>query len=90
MKELTDPDFINTIETGNDILVLATLAKLIDPITTTLFERSGEDIAKALPAEVIFWLKDTILLWIKNKGVGHEFVPRELCEEKELREKVES
>ena len=32
---------------------------------------NGDDLAVTMPIEMIEWIKDTTVLWIKNKGAGH-------------------
>lgn len=31
----------------------------------------GPDMAVSLPIEMLQWVKDTTVLWVKNKGAGH-------------------
>jgi hypothetical protein len=31
----------------------------------------GTDVTVTMPIEMIEWIKDTTVLWIKNKGAGH-------------------
>ena len=44
---------------------------MIDPMTQKLMGAYGQDIAGAMPIEMINWIKDTTILWIKNKGAGN-------------------
>lgn len=46
------------------------LAIAIDPLTNKVMGVSGEDFVKSMSYELGTWIKDTTLLWIKNKGAG--------------------
>lgn len=36
-----------------------------------MLKADGSDVAVTMPIEMIEWIKDSTILWIKNKGAGH-------------------
>lgn len=62
--------WIETVEFGNAQDFKQELAVAIDPLTTKLLMISGQDFAENMSFELGQWIKDSTLLWIKNRGAG--------------------
>ena len=70
MNVVFSDEWIQTVEFGNADDFKKELAFAIDPVTKKVIGISGEDFANNMSFELSEWIKDTTLLWIKNKGAG--------------------
>jgi len=71
MDFMTSQNWIDTVENGTRQEVIDALGNGMDPLTSKLMDAYGSDVAVTMPIEMIEWIKDTTILWIKNKGAGH-------------------
>ena len=72
MSYLTSEDWINTVEHGTKQEFVDNLGEAIDPLTTKVMNGAyGPDIVDVMPSEMHQWIKDTTILWVKNKGAGN-------------------
>jgi len=82
VKELLDVVFseawLQTVEFGSQEDFKEELAIAIDPLTSKVLEISGADFAATMSFELSEWIKDTTLLWIKNKGAGQTTTEAEI------------
>ena len=73
MNYMFSEEWIQIVENGasssDDFKVH--LAYAIDPLTTKVLGVSGDDFATSMSYEMGQWIKDTSILWIKNKGAGN-------------------
>lgn len=53
----------------------------ISPVTEKLMKVYGPDVVGAMPAEMIWWIKDSTTLWFKNKGAGNPTTEDEVLSE---------
>ena len=67
---MTSEDWIDIVEFGTEDQFENELAKGIDALTTKVMGMSGMQFANSMSYEMGQWIKDTSLLWIKNKGAG--------------------
>ena len=56
------------------------LAYAIDPLTTKVLGISGDEFTASMSYEMGEWIKDTSILWIKNKGAGNTTTEYEVLE----------
>ena len=74
MKEFMDyvfsDEWVEIVETGTKDEFKAELAIAIDPLMSRVLGITGEDFTRTMSYELGEWIKDTSLLWIKNKGAG--------------------
>jgi len=68
---LSSDEWINIIEMGTNQQVIDNFGAAIDPLTNKLMGVYGPDLMVSLPVEMIQWIKDTSILFIKNKGGGN-------------------
>lgn len=47
----------------------------------------GPDLVAAMPAEMIWWIKDGTILWLKNKGAGNPTTEDEVMSEQKKLER---
>lgn len=71
MDFATSSEWISTVENGNRQEIVDALGAGIDPMSQRLLGTLGTDVSVTMPIEMIEWIKDTTILWIKNKGAGH-------------------
>ena len=63
-------DWIKTVETGTEDQFKKELAKGIDPLTKKVMGVGGDQFVSQMSYEMGQWIKDSSILWIKNKGAG--------------------
>lgn len=71
MDFATSAEWIEVVENGNRQEVADALGAGIDPMSQRLLGTLGTDVSVSMPIEMIEWIKDTTVLWVKNKGAGH-------------------
>lgn len=71
MDFLTSEQWVETAEDGTRQEVIDALGPGIDGLTGKLINQYGADIAVGMPLEMIQWIRDSTLLWVKNKGAGN-------------------
>jgi hypothetical protein len=70
LDTVVSEDWINTVEFGSADEFKRAFGIAIDPITTKILNISGRNFAEDMSFELTEWIKDSTLLWIKNKGAG--------------------
>ena len=71
MDYLYSEEWIRTVEHGTKREFIDALGAMIDPLAYELMGAYGPDVVGAMPTEMHQWIKDTTILWIKNKGAGN-------------------
>jgi hypothetical protein len=67
---LTSDKWLEVIERGTNQQVIDAFGDGIDPLSNKLLGVYGPDMAINMPIEMIQWIKDTSILFIKYKGAG--------------------
>jgi len=70
--------WLNTVENGSKQEYESSLAIAIDPLVDKIMGISGEQFVESMSYEMSTWIKDTSLLWIKNKGAGQTTTEAEI------------
>jgi len=88
VKALLDTAFsqkwIETVELSNGDVFKSELANAINALTTKIIGISGKDFVDNMSYELSEWIKDTTLLWIKNKGAGQTTTEAEVKKIEEM------
>jgi hypothetical protein len=71
MDYVLSEEWVEIVEGGNKQEFEVEFAASIDPLTTKLMDLSGEQFVASMSFEMGNWVKDTTILWIKNKGAGN-------------------
>ena len=71
MSYLGSDEWIKTVEHGTKQEFIDNLGDAIDPITEKVMGAYGPDVIGGMPSEMHQWIKDSTILWIKNKGSGN-------------------
>ena len=71
MDYLTSHEWISTVEHGTKQEFIDNLGDAVDPLTSKVMNAYGPDVIGAMPSEMHQWIKDSTILWIKNKGSGN-------------------
>jgi len=71
MSYLGTEEWINTVEHGTKQEFIDNLGDAVDPLTESMMNAYGPDVIGGMPTEMHQWIKDTTILWIKNKGSGN-------------------
>jgi hypothetical protein len=74
---MTD-QWVNIIEDGSKEQYETELAAAIDPLVNKVMGITGEAFVQSMSYEMALWIKDTSLLWIKNKGAGQSTTEAEI------------
>lgn len=67
---INNEKWFDIIENGSDEDFNTYLGEAIDPLTRRVFNLPGYPFVETLSNELRGWIKDTSILWVKNKGVG--------------------
>jgi hypothetical protein len=67
---LVSEPWIEIVELGTKDQFESELATAIDPLVQKVLSISGDMFVQSMSYEMAQWIKDTSLLWIKNKGAG--------------------
>jgi hypothetical protein len=82
MKHFFDSVFsdkwIMIVENGSKEKYEQELALAIDPLVDKVMGITGEQFVESMSYEMSSWIKDTSLLWIKNKGAGQTTTEAEI------------
>jgi hypothetical protein len=76
-------DWVETVEIGSKDEFESELAKGIDSLTMKVMGISGQNFVDTMSFEMGQWIKDTTLLWVKNKGAGEKTNEDEVNRQKE-------
>lgn len=68
--KIFDDKWVMIVENGSKEQYEAELADAIGPMVSTIMGITGEQFVETMSYEMNNWVKDTSLLWIKNKGGG--------------------
>lgn len=71
MNYLSSDEWINTVEHGTKQEFIDNLGDAVDPLTDKVLKTYGPDVIGGMPSEMHQWIKDSTVLWIKNKGSGN-------------------
>merc|ERR1712113_950273 len=78
MSYLTSDEWINTVEHGTKQEFVDNLGDAVDPLTHKVMGAYGPDVIEVMPSEMHQWIKDTTILWIKNKGAGNSVTENDI------------
>ena len=70
MEYTSSSAWIETAQFANRDVLVKKLGKAADPLTKKLMKADGEKVVETMPYEMIEWIRDSTVLWIKNKGSG--------------------
>lgn len=71
MDFATSDQWIQTAEMGTRQELMDGLGEGIDAMSVKMLGVSGTDLTVTMPIEMIDWIRETSILWFKNKGAGH-------------------
>ena len=71
MSYMTSPEWIRVVEYGTKQEFIDALGDAVDPLSYKIMNAYGPDIIAVMPSEMHQWIKDTTILWVKNKGAGN-------------------
>jgi hypothetical protein len=57
------------------------LGDAVDPLTEKFMGAYGPDVVGAMPSELHRWIRDTTVLWIKNKGAGNTITENDILDD---------
>lgn len=77
-------DWLKIVQYGSKQELQDGFGDAIDPLTQKTMNLYGPDVANAMPIEMIEWLKDTTILWVKNKGAGNPTTLDEISKDKDI------
>jgi len=78
MDYVWSDEWIRTVELGTKQEFIDALGSAIDPLASQLMGAYGPDVVGAMPTEMHQWIKDTTILWIKNKGAGNAITENDI------------
>jgi hypothetical protein len=78
MNFLWSDEWIKIVENGTKQEFVDALGDAIDPLTSTMLGAYGPDVVGGMPTEMHQWIKDTTILWIKNKGAGNAITENDI------------
>jgi len=78
MNYLYSDEWIKVVENGTKQEFVDGLGDAIDPLTNKMMQAYGPDVVGAMPTEMHQWIKDTTILWIKNKGAGNAITENDI------------
>lgn len=78
MNYVWSEEWIRTVEHGTKQEFVDALGEAIDPIASQMMGAYGPDVVGAMPTEMHQWIKDTTILWIKNKGAGNAITENDI------------
>ena len=70
MDFVTSPQWVDMVEQGTNQQIVSAFGEGIDGLSSKLLNAYGADVAVSMPIEMVEWIKDSTILWIKNKGAG--------------------
>ena len=70
MEYTSSNEWIETAQFANRDILVKKLGKAANPLTTKLMKADGTRVVETMPYEMIEWIRDSTVLWIKNKGSG--------------------
>lgn len=71
-------EWIEIAEFGSRASIVENLGQAVDPMAKKIMHADGERVIGSMPVEMIEWIKDTTILWIKNKGAGNSTTEAEV------------
>lgn len=84
MNYVASPEWISIVEGGIKSEFDVELAASIDPMTNKIMGISGDEFVSSMSYEMREWIKDTSILWIKNKGAGNTTTEAEIMKLRDL------
>ena len=73
-------EWVNIVEYGTKLEFSTELAIALDSLTLKVMGITGDEFVSTMSYEMTKWIKDTTLLWIKNKGSGQTTTEHEIKE----------
>lgn len=71
MSFLGSNEWVDIADHGTKQEFIDGLGDAVDPITEKIMGAYGPDVIGGMPTEMHQWIKDSTILWIKNKGSGN-------------------
>jgi len=87
MEYMSTDEWFDICQRGTKQEFIDAFGDKIDPITQKVMEVYGPDLVAAMPAEMIWWIKDGTILWLKNKGAGNPTTEDEVLSEQQKLER---
>jgi hypothetical protein len=84
MQYVFSDEWLEIVEGGVKSEFDVELAASIDAMTTKIMGISGDTFVSSMSYEMGEWIKDTSILWIKNKGAGNTTTEAEILKLREL------
>ena len=78
MKYIWSDEWIKIVENGTKQEFIDALGDAVDPLTSNMMGAYGPDVIGGMPTEMHQWIKDTTILWIKNKGAGNAITENDI------------
>lgn len=70
-KKALSARWIEIVESGTRKEFVNYLGEALDPLVLKILNNKGKEFVKSMPYEMIEWIKDSTILWVKNKGAGN-------------------
>jgi len=67
---LSSDEWLTTAEFDNESDFNKKLGAAVDPLSQKVMNAKGEQLVEQMPVQMTDWIRDSSLLWIKNKGAG--------------------
>ena len=83
MGYVLSDEWLEVVDSGSNEDFRTELGAAIDPLTRKVMNLDGERFAQTMSYELAQWIKDTSILWIKNKGAGNTTTENELLKMQE-------
>jgi hypothetical protein len=87
LEYMSTEKFLDICERGTKQEFIDAFGNKIDPISQKLMNAYGPDFVSVMPAQMIWWIKDGTLLWLKNKGAGNPTTEEEVMSEQKKLER---
>ena len=78
MNYLYSDEWIKVAEHGTKQEFVDALGDAVDPLSSQMMNAYGPDVVGAMPTEMHQWIRDTTVLWIKNKGAGNAITENDI------------
>ena len=81
MNYLTSDEWIRTAEYGTKQEFVDELGEAVAPLTEKFMGQYGPDVIGAMSSELHQWIRDTTVLWVKNKGAGNSITENDILDD---------
>ena len=87
MQYVFSDEWLEIVEGGIKSEFDTELAASIDSMTTKVMGITGDEFVSSMSYEMGEWIKDTSILWIKNKGAGNTTTEAEILKLREMNQR---